>query len=118
MVRFINCMRRRTGLTPEQFRKHWQDPKFTALIERVVALTDAKRYAKTATLVVEANMLVIEQRGTGVPYDGVLEYWWDNATHLLKALETPAGRALQQDMLTYQKQFVDFAGSTAFFTEG
>lgn len=117
MIRFINCMKRKSGLTPEQFRQYWNDPRFTALIERVAALTGATRYAKNATLIVAANTLVKEMRGTRDPYDGVLEYWWDNAAHLIERIESPEGQALTEEILVFQRQFVDLAASTAFFVE-
>lgn len=118
MIRFINCMKRKPELTPDQFRQYWNDPRFTALIERVATLTGATRYAKNATLIVAANTLVKETRGTRDFYDGVLEYWWDNATHLIERTESPEGRQLAEEMLAFQRQFVDLAASTAFFVEG
>lgn len=117
MIRFINCLRRRPDQSIEQFRQQFDDPKLGALMERTAALTGALRYAKHATLNVQANDLVREQRGTSAPFDGVLEYWWDNAAHLLERVNSPEGRALTQEMLAYQKQFVDLSGSSAFFTE-
>jgi len=117
VIRFINCMKRKPDLTPEQFRQYWTDPKFTSLIDRVVALTGATRYVRSATLNVSANQLVKERRGGQDPYDGVLEYWWENAANLLDKTSSPDGDALMQEMLAYQRQFVDLANSTAFFTE-
>lgn len=117
MIRFINCMKRKADVTPDEFRLFWNDSAFVALIERVVDLTGASRNVKSATLIVDMNVAVREIRGSREPYDGVLEYWWDNAAHLMKLLETPEWKKLQQEMEAYQKQFVDFSGSTAFFTE-
>ena len=117
MIRFINCLKRKPDLTPEEFRQHWTDPKFTALIDRMVALTGAARYVRSATLNVSANQLVQKRRGGQDPYDGVLEYWWENAANLLDKINSPEGEALIQEMLAYQRSFVDFANSTAFFTE-
>ena len=36
MIRFINCVRRRADISSEQFRQFWNDPKFDALINRVM----------------------------------------------------------------------------------
>lgn len=118
MIRFINCMKRKPGFTTEQFREFWNDPQFVALIERIAAQTGASLYAKNATLMVAANDLVRELRGSSEPFDGVLEYWWDNTSHLNELTETEAGRALADEMLDYQRQFVDLHASTAFFVEG
>lgn len=117
MIRFVNCIKRKADTTPEEFRRFWNDSAFLALIERIADLTRAKRHARNATLVVDANLTVREMRGSREPYDGVLEYWWDSAAHLIELLETSEWKAVQEEMDAYQRQFVDFAGSTAFFTD-
>lgn len=117
MIRFINCVKRRPDISIEQFRQYWNSNEFEALIKQVVAVSGATRYKKSATLVIEANHLVQERRGTGEPFDGVLEYWWDKAAHLDALLEKPETAGLMQRMLDYQKQFADLPHSSAFFTE-
>jgi hypothetical protein len=117
MIRFINCMKRRPEMSVEQFRQFWNSAEFDNLIRQNVALSGAKRYSKNATLVVEANTLIRERRGSSEPFDGVLEYWWDNAAHLTEMLNSPQYQALIQKMLTYQQQFIDVANSSGFFTE-
>ena len=117
MIRFISCMKRKPGITPEQFRQYWTDPKLASLTDRMVALTGAVRCVRSATLNVSANQLVRERRGGQEPFDGVLEYWWENASHLIDQINSPEGDALIKEMMAYQQQFIDFASSTAFFTE-
>ena len=47
MIRLITCLKRRDDVSPEEFRRHWQDAAFDELIGRIVALTGAERCAKT-----------------------------------------------------------------------
>ena len=117
MIRFINCVKRRPDITVEQFRKYWNSNEFEELIKQVAAVSGVKRYRKSATLIVEANALVQERRGSGAPFDGVLEYWWDNASHLTDLFGEPNVSALTDKMLAYQKQFIDMPHTSAFFTE-
>ena len=117
MIRFINCVKRRPDISIEQFRQFWSSSEFDELIKAVVAMSGAARYKKSATLVIEANHLVQERRGTGEPFDGVLEYWWDKAAHLEGIMDKPEAAGLMQKMLDYQKQFADIPHSSAFFTE-
>ena len=117
MVRFINCFKRRQDITAEQFRQFWSSDEFDKLIKQVVDITGASRYSKNATLVIEANALVQEQRGTGEPFDGVLEYWWEKASHLESLFADPEAQQLMREMLEYQKKFSDLTHSSAFFTE-
>ena len=117
MIRFINCTKRKPEMSPEQFRQYWNSPQFTVLIDQMVALTGAVRYVRSTTLSVTANQLVKERRGGQDPYDGILEYWWENAAHLFDRINSPEGAALIDQMLAFQRQFVDLSQSTAFFTE-
>jgi hypothetical protein len=117
MVRFINCVRKKDDVSMNEFRERWSSPEFAALTDRMVALTGAKDFRKNLTLQVEANVWVMEERGSGLPYDGVMEYWWENAVALVAVLNTPEGQALIDEMKSFQSGFVDPAGSTAFFTE-
>jgi hypothetical protein len=118
MIRFINCVRRRADISSEEFRQFWNDPKFDAIIGRVVGYTGAGGYAKNLTLMVSANELMQERRGGAAPpFDGVLEYWWENASQLHSVLDSEQCSLLMQAMLEYQKQFVDLEKSCAFFTE-
>jgi hypothetical protein len=117
MIRFVSCVKRKPGMSIAEFRRYWDDPRFEALIRRMVDLTGAARFARNATLDVAANEMVMHMRGGREPYDGVLEYWWENAGRLLHDLASPEGHALILEMAGFQRQFVDFTQSTAFFTE-
>lgn len=117
MIRFINCIRKRADISSEQFRQFWNDSKFDAIIERVVEHTGATGHAKNLTLIVAANDLMRERRAFGEPFDGVLEYWWEDASQLHNVLNSEQCDLLMQAMLEYQKQFVDLEKSCAFFTE-
>ena len=117
MIRFINCVRKRSDVSSEQFREYWNDPKFDAIIDRVTEYTGATGRSKNLTLMVAANELMHERRAFGEPFDGVLEYWWEDAGQLNAVLNSPQCDVLMKTMLEYQKQFVDLEKSCAFFTE-
>ncbi|MDO8704891.1 MAG: hypothetical protein Q7J84_08095 [Sulfuricaulis sp.] len=117
MIRFINCLHKRADISSEQFRQYWNDPKFDAIVGRVVDYTGATGHAKNLTLIVDANDLMRQRRAFGEAFDGVLEYWWDNAAQLNAVLNSPQCDVLMKSMLDFQKQFVDLERSCAFFTE-
>ena len=117
MIRFINCIRKSDNISMNDFRTYWHDQKFMDLIEKIVEFTKANRFEKNLTLQVEANTWAMEERGTGQPYDGVIEYWWDNAKEIVDLHDTPEAKALMEEMRSYQRQFIDFKRSSAFFTE-
>ena len=105
-------------MTSEQFRQYLNDAKFDAIIGRVVEYTGAAGYSKNLTLIVSANQLIQERRGgSAQPFDGVLEYWWEDAARLNSVLHSPQCDLLMKSMLEYQREFVDLEKSCAFFTE-
>ncbi len=117
MIRYINCFRKKPGMSDEEFRKYWCNDRFKELVAQVAALSNAARHAKNLALRVQATEQLIKDRGIGEPYDGVLEYWWQDASELMAKYQSPEAIALLKDMSEYQKQFIDLSRSTAFFTE-
>jgi len=117
VIRYINCFRKKADMTDDEFRHFWCSKEFNDLVGRVVALTDASRYAKNLALKVQATQELIEARGIDEPYDAVLEYWWHDARHLHEKYVAPEAQALFDEMIAYQQQFIDLPRSTAFFTE-
>lgn len=117
MIRYINCFRKKAGLTDAEFRQYWSSTEFDKLVDRVVAFYGAERHAKNLALKVQATDELIDARGIGEPYDAVLEYWWNDARHLQERYESPEARLLFEEMGNYQAQFIDMSRSTAFFME-
>ena len=117
MIRLITCLKRRADITPGQFREFWKAPEFDDYIERVVAHTGAELSAKNLTLSVAANQLLMQDRGLDEPFDGVLEYWWNDAAHFETMYNAPDSKVLMSEMQEYQRQFADISASVSFFTE-
>ena len=117
MIRYINCLRKLPDISADDFRDYWQGAEFDQLLKKVAALTGARRYNKNLTLQVSMGQQLISDRGLAQPYDGIVEYYWDNANHLAGVYETEEAAALTQQVQRYQGQFIDLANSTAFFTE-
>jgi hypothetical protein len=118
MIRFINCVRKKEDISHQEFRTYWDDPKFRALIEKLISQVKSKRFEKKLTLQVEMNLRVMEERGSRAPYDGTIEWWWDNAAELSSILENEETKTLFQEMKLFQSEFIDLKRSSAFFTEG
>ena len=117
MIRYINCFRKRADLTAEEFRKYWQADEFDELTNKVVELTGAVRYSKSLVLGVETGKNLIADRGLSEPFDGVLEYWWNDARQLQSAYESDEAKQLMAKAIEFQSQFIDLTKSSAFFTE-
>ena len=119
MIRFINCLRRKTEVSEMDFRRYWDADEFAELVSRMAKATGAQHYQMKRTLVVEANERIREIRGGADPFDGTIEYWFAGVgVSLDELLEISANRKLMEDMIAYQSRFVDTARSCGYFTEG
>lgn len=117
MIRFINCIKKRDDISIENFRNYWSSREFEDLLQRVIDITKAQHFTKNLTLDVEANVMIQEERGGGEPFDGIIEYWWDKGSELMDLYGTDEAKKVRQEMTDYQRQFIDLAASSAFFTE-
>ena len=117
MIRFINCVKKRKDISTEDFRNFWQNDQFDNLVREMANSTNAIRYVKNLTLTVDANVRIMEDRGSGEPFDGVIEYWWSNARDFMDLYETDEFKEVAGRMLAYQRDFIDIEKSSAFFTE-
>jgi hypothetical protein len=59
----------------------------------------------------------MEREGTGKPYDGIIEVWWDSAKELIAINESPEAEVLKDKISEYEDQFIDQSLSKIFFTE-
>jgi len=117
VIRYINCFRKLPELSNDDFRDYWQGAEFAELIRQVAQLTSASHYESNLTLKVDMGRHLIEERGLAEPYDGIIEYSWENARHLPAVYATEEAQALAKRMQSFQSQFIDLENSTAFFTE-
>ncbi len=117
MIRYMSCMRKLEHLSADEFRRFWRDPSFDDLIERLVSLVKPMRFSKSLVLHVEANTQIMHERGTDEPFDGIIEYWWENAAQVMEVVDTPQAAELLDQIHLYKSQFVDFSRSSIFFTE-
>jgi len=117
MIRFVHCVRRNKTLDSGEFRRFWNSAKFQSLLDRLVILSGARRIERNLTLMIEANTLMQEERGTEDPFDGLIELWMDSARDLNSALDSDEFQQLMLEMEEYQSRFIDFHESRRFFTE-
>jgi len=117
MIRFIHCVKRRSDLTPEEFRRYWNSAEFSALLEFLGRLTEARKVERNLTLLIDMNTELMKERGSKEPFDGVLEVWFDNARIFDDEHEGSELNKFLEQMENFQKQFIDFGESMRFFTE-
>ena len=117
MIRFINCIKKRDDISQQEFRDWWNSEEFDALRERVATISGAIKSTKTYTLQVEANFIIQQDRKTGEIFDGVFEYFWNDAASLMDTYNTEDAQLARNQMTEFLSQFVDLSNSAGFFTE-
>jgi hypothetical protein len=117
MIRLIHCVRRRPDISIEAFRRFWNRPEFSQLLEQVVRITRASRAQKNVTLLIDLNDQLMNERGAEEPFDGIIEVWWEQAKGFQEMLDAPETRQALEQMTDFQQQFIDFSRSYRFFTE-
>lgn len=119
MIRFINCVRRRSDLTEVEFRQFWDSEEFAGLVSRMARAVGAEHYQYKRTLLVQANQNIRQLRGGADPFDGVVEYWFPGGvTAMEDLLEIRSTREVMAEMNDYQARFLDLSRCCGFFTEG
>ena len=116
MLKFVYCVRRRSDISPEAFRKYWLE-NHGPLVKSCAKALNARRYIQSHTLDTPLNALAAEVRGTKAPYDGITELWWDKMEDLFEALNTEEGQQVNLTLTEDEARFVDLKNSSVFFTE-
>ena len=117
MIRLITCVRKKNHMPYEEFRRHWESPVFSELMDKAVDVLKPVRHARKLSLQVGANIKLMESRGSVEPYDGIIEWWWESAAQLAPLLDTSPAQGVILEIRAFQSQFVNFESSPSFFTE-
>lgn len=126
MIKFVMCVRRRSGLTRAQFHDYWLN-RHGPLFARYAATYRAVRYVQSHTLTTPLNDAVRRARGMSAgggagaldadeAFDGIGEIWWESEQDFVAAVGSAEGQMLRRLFLKDEARFVDATRSTAFFT--
>ena len=89
MIKFVQCVRRRPGLSKEEFQEHWA--AYSRQVKAIAAASNATRSMLSRSLQVERNIEIIQDRGTKAPYDGMVEIWWQNGNEIAAYIDSGTG---------------------------
>lgn len=110
VFKIIYCIRRKAGLTHEQFLLHWLGFHGPIVVEHNAVLRIA-RYVQTTPLDDDFSKRV-ERRGVlQSAYDGVAEMYWSNEPDFRHAFTDPEALRIQKILAEDERNFIDHAGS-------
>ena len=113
MIKMIFCLRRKPGLSLEDFQSYWYDRHAPLVREHGPAL-GLRKYVQVHTVPGPLNDAVRRTRNAPVGYDGVAELWYDEQELMQKSV-TPEGQRAGQALLEDEKNFIDHENSPLFF---
>jgi len=116
MIKLVYCIRRREGMSAEEFRGYWRERHAPRVAELAEAL-HARHYVQSHTLDSVFNEALQASRGARAPYDGLTELWWDSEEDLAAAVGSPDGVEAGRVLLEDERSFIDLEGSSLFLTE-
>ena len=116
MVKLSFVLRRKAGLTREEFQRYWREVHAPLVASHARAL-GIRRYVQTHTLDAPANAALRTSRGGPEEYDGVAELWWDSLEALQAATASEAGIAAGRALLEDERRFIDLTQSPLWLAE-
>lgn len=116
MVKLVFCLRRREGLSREEFQRIWLE-EHGPLVRKHAGPLGIRRYVQVHTDETPFNQVVQESRGAPDAYDGVAELWWDSLEAMVEAGATEARLAAAAELTEDERRFIDHQRSPIFFAE-
>jgi uncharacterized protein (TIGR02118 family) len=117
MIKLVFTLRRREGMTREDFQRYWRE-KHAPLVQRHAATLHIRCYVQVPLVETYLNEAVAAPRGSEPQfYDGVAELWWDSLEDLAAVFASEAAQGAAQELLEDEQRFIDLPRSPLWLGE-
>lgn len=116
MIKLVFCLKRKEGMSREEFQSYWLDTHGPLVRERATAL-GCRRYVQVHTATTPLDDFLRESRGAPEDFDGVAELWWDSVDELAAAGATPEGQVAARELLDDERNFIDHSRSPIWLAD-
>lgn len=116
MIKITFCLRRKSGMSLEEFQQYWFQ-NHAPLVKKHAPALHIKRYVQTHAAETPLNGVLRESRGGPEPYDGVAEIWFDSVEAMMTAVDNDEGRAASQALVEDERKFIDLENSPLWLNE-
>jgi len=97
MIKLTYCLRRKPGMTVEEFQRYWRETH-APLVRSHAETLRIRRYVQAHTATTPLDDALRDSRSASVePFDGVAELWWDSVDDMAQAMATPEGARAGRD---------------------
>lgn len=115
MIKLVFVLRRKPGLSLEEFQRYWREQHAPLVAARAEAI-GARRYVQVHTLETPLDGALREHR-RGEPFDGVAELWWDDLDALAASFGSEDGLKAARELLADEAEFIDLDNSAIWLAE-
>ena len=116
VTKLVFCLRRRDGMSLEEFQRYWRETHAPLVRSHAEAL-GIRRYVQVHTRPSPVGDAVSASRGGVEGYDGVAELWFDSAEAIATAAATPDGIEAGAALLEDERRFIDLEHSPLWLAE-
>jgi uncharacterized protein (TIGR02118 family) len=117
MIKLVFTLRRREGMSREEFQRYWRE-EHAALVKQYADVLRIRRYVQTHARDTDLDQALSGARGSEPRfYDGVAELWWDSLEDLVAANTSDEGQAAGIALLEDEQRFIDLARSPIWLGE-
>jgi hypothetical protein len=117
MIDVVLCIRRRDGLSPEEFHRYWRD-EHGPLVASHAETLGIRSYVQHHTLVTGLESIVQDDRGCPADvYDGVAVISFESLDDMAAKGAEPAALAAAEQLAADERRFIDHTQSRIWFTE-
>ena len=115
MIKLVFCLRRRPGMSRDDFQAYWRD-HHAPLVGEVAPVLRIRQYVQSHGFDDPRLAAPTDARGTIVaPYDGVAELHWDTIEEVAAAGDSKEGRDAGRRLLEDERKFIDLPNSPLFW---
>jgi uncharacterized protein (TIGR02118 family) len=117
LIKLVFTIRRRGGMTREEFQRYWRT-EHAELVKRHAETLRIRRYVQTHARETDLDAALAGARSSepGI-YDGVAELWWDSVEDILAAMSSEDGQLAASALLEDEQRFIDLPNSPIWLGE-
>ncbi len=114
MTKLTYCLRRKSGMSWDEFSAYWRDVHAPLVKERAEAL-GIRRYVQVRTLRDRELHAGLQRRngGSPEPFDGIAELWFED----IRGTGHPGAPQAARELLEDERNFIDLPNSPIWHGE-
>ena len=117
MIKLVFTIRRREGMTREEFQRYWRE-QHAPLVQRHADTLRIRRYIQVHSRDTDLDEALSASRESEPRvYDGVAELWWESFEDLAAGASSEEGQAAAAALLEDERRFIDLPRSAIWLGE-